>query len=126
MNRPFPCPRRTFLAALSVASCLIAVPAFAGAERTPPSVLIVTPEPEGLAEEFRALLTRYEIPATVVDWEEGTIERARDFDLVMVVGAGRSISSDVETGYDRPVLGVGPYGCKYFGLMRLKNGHPHT
>lgn len=125
MNRTAGPPWRAWLGALSLL-CLLAAPLLAGDEPTPPSVLIVTPEPDGLAEEFRALLDKYAIPSTVVKWEAATVERARDFDLVMVVGAGRTITGEVELEFDRPVLGVGPYGCKYFGLMRLKNGHPHT
>jgi hypothetical protein len=94
---------------------------------TPPRVLIVTPDPEGPGRDFEALLSDHDIPATVVTWEVATVEFARDYDLLMVTGLGRSIEGDgVVTGYDRPVLGIGPYGCTYFGSMKLKNGHPYT
>ena len=96
-------------------------------DAAPPRVLIVSPEPDGLAREFEELLGEHDVPATVATWAQASAERARGFDLVIVTGKGRSIErSGVVLDYDRPVLGIGPYGCKYFGLMQLKNGHPHT
>ncbi len=122
-------PLRAILYALSAALLLAAAPPPVVVRDDPPAprVLIATPEPDGVAEEYRELLEESGIPATVLAWEEATVERARDFDLVVVAGDRRTVDEDrAVCGYDRPVLGIGPYGCRYFGHQRLKNGYPHT
>jgi len=101
-----------------------------GADNRPvpaPRVLIVSSARDGLAAEFHELLGERGVESQVAVWEEATAERARAFDLVLVTGAGRVIDRDrVVLDYDRPVLGVGQYGCAYFGLLRLKHGDQHT
>ena len=124
--------RSPLVRALSVLSAALlslapAPPAAAPEDPQAPRVLIATPDPDGVAEEYRELLEDRGIPAIVLPWEEATVERARDFDLVVVAGDRRTVDEDrAVCGYDRPVLGIGPYGCRYFGHQRLKNGHPHT
>jgi hypothetical protein len=88
------------------------------------SALVVSPD-GGIW--VKTLLENHGVAVTVVGWSAATVGYARDFDLVIVTGSGRTINEgEVVKGYDRPVLGIGPYGCKYFGLLKLKNGWPYT
>ena len=114
-------------AALCLLSAVGARPAGAPDDPAAPRVLIVSPTGGGLAAEFAELLEEHAIPVTVALWEEAGAERAREFDLVLVTGPGRNVDkARIVTDYDVPVLGVGPYGCKYFGTLGLKHGHPYT
>ncbi len=98
-----------------------------GENPSAPRVLIISPERDGLAAEFHALLSDHDIPAVIAQWREATPERAREFDLVLVTGSGRTVNEEQAVlDLDRPVLGVGQYGCAYFGLLRLKHGAQHT
>jgi len=97
--------------------------------QAPPSlrVLIVSAGDDSCADGFKDLLVHHGVVAAVHPWKEATVEKSRKFDLVMIVGKGRRISrAGIVVDYRRPVLGVGPYGCKYFGRLKLKNGHPYT
>jgi hypothetical protein len=90
-------------------------------------VLIVSPVKGGLADEFRLLLEKHGQRVAVALWNDASTRLARDFDLVIVTGPGRAVKrSEAVLDFGRPVLGVGPYGCKYFGLLNLKHGHPYT
>lgn len=102
-------------------------PGAGGEGSAPPKVLIVSTEKGGLAAEYAELLRDHDILATIALWEDASAERAREFDLVIVTAPGRSLDAEkVVTDYDRPVLGIGSYGCVYFGALKLKHGHPHT
>ncbi len=92
-----------------------------------PKVLIVSPEAGGIAEDLQEFLDEHDISATIANWSTATAEHAQGFDLVLVCGEGNTAERfKVVLDYDRPVLGVGPYGCAYFGLLDLKPGSPHT
>ena len=124
-------PRRRALLILAAAFGPLltsgARPGLGGEGAPAPTVLIVSTEKGGLAAEFAELLGDHDIPATVSLWEQATAERAREFDLVLITAPGRRVDEErVVFDYDRPVLGVGSYGCVYFGLLKLKHGHPHT
>jgi len=98
----------------------------------PLRVLIVSAmKGSGYAGGISGLLEEHGVSATVLGWPSATAERAREFDLVIVVGVPRRTmrSTDLSAavfGYERPVLGYGSYGCDYFGRLRLKNGAPYT
>jgi hypothetical protein len=94
----------------------------------PLRVLIVSPEKTGPAEEFRQLLEHYSISVDVANWQTASTDYAQEYDLVLVTGTkARGLRrEDVVTGYTVPVLGIGSYGCHYFGLDKFKNGHPYT
>ena len=90
-------------------------------------VLVVTPGKGTETKALQEILDTHGLSVTRLDWEAATRERAESFDLVIVTGSARRIERDrVVLDYNRPVLGMGPYGCSYFGLLKLKNGHPYT
>jgi hypothetical protein len=90
-------------------------------------VLIVSPGQEAETKALQELLEAHGLSVTLLGWEAATRERAASFDLVIVTGPGRRIEpEEVVLDYNRPILGIGPYGCRYFGLLKLKNGHPYT
>ena len=90
-------------------------------------VLIVTPAHGTETRALQELLDAHGLTSTLLGWKAATREHAESFDLVIVTGAERRIERDeVVLDYTRPVLGMGPYGCRYFGLHELKNGHPYT
>ena len=88
-----------------------------------PKVLIVSPT-AGRAEGFRKLLSQHQIPVSVVAWEEGTAERAKEFDLVMVTGESRSGKKPLDV--KKPILAIGPFGYGYYGRSDLKHGYPYS
>ncbi|TET33989.1 MAG: hypothetical protein E3J72_15465 [Planctomycetota bacterium] len=88
------------------------------------SALVVSPDSGAWV---KTLLENHGVSVTVVGWSAATVEYARGFDLVIVTGSGRTINEgEVVKGYDRPVLGLGPYGHVYFGILDLKNGSPYS
>ncbi len=90
-------------------------------------VLVISGNDPALAGGFKNLLAQHGITSTVHAWTEATRERARAFDLVLVTGKGRRFRErNPILDFGRPVLGVGSYGCVYFGRFKLKNGHPYT
>jgi len=90
-------------------------------------IMIVSTGDAKRATDFQTLLCRHGLNVVILPWEKAGVETAKKFDLVMITGAGRRISaSQVIKGYGCPVLGIGPYGCKYFSLLKLKHGHPYT
>jgi len=95
--------------------------------KTSLKVLFVSEFRSGEAQEIKKLLEMNNAGVTISEWKEATAERAKDFDLVIIGGSTRKVYRDkVVLDYETAVLGLGPYGCKYFGLLRLKNGHPYT
>jgi hypothetical protein len=110
-----------------LSTCLGIAPSVPAETLPPLRVLIVSGGENSGAGGFKDLLEKHGIATEVVPWKEASADKARAFDLVMIVGQGRRIrSTDLVLDYDRPVLGVGPYGCMYFGRLKLKNGHPYT
>lgn len=95
-------------------------------EHVRPRVLLVCPEKEP-AEGFAALLKEagFEVEGALPGPE--AVERSGRFELVLLAGKSRRPDRGA-TGleFPVPVLGLGPYGCGYFGLLKLKNGHPYT
>lgn len=91
-------------------------------------VLVITPDPrQGYGPEMVTLLHEHGIPSEIASWEEATAERTPKFDVLIVTGKGRSPDrGGVRLDLKKPVLAVGPYGCKYLGFLDLKNGHPYT
>jgi hypothetical protein len=99
-----------------------AEPAFTQAP--PKSLIVAAGKDDAYAPGIQQLLERHRVPATILPAVSATRERARGFDLVIVVGQGRYAAKLPE--FDQPVLGVGCCGCNYFGSLRLKNGSPWT
>jgi len=90
-------------------------------------ILIVSPEAaRGHGAGLEKLLSERGAAVKRVSWDDGTVEAARAFDLVVVTGETRRLSGSVVKGYDRPVLGLGSYGHAWFGSMRLKHGSPFS
>ncbi len=90
-------------------------------------VLLVSEYSGGEAEGIKALLDEHGAEVTISQWGQSSAELAKGFDLVIVGGTGRRLDAAAAVlDYEGAVLGLGPYGCKYFGLMKLKNGHPYT
>jgi hypothetical protein len=106
---------------------LVLVRAGSSAEGAAPErslkVLIVCPD-RAYGPGIKQLLEQHKVAVTIMPVNQATPARAREFDLVVVTGRSRYAPSMPE--YDRPVLGVGPYGCSYFGSLHLKNGQPYT
>ena len=93
--------------------------------QTPPkSLIVVVGKSDIYAPGIQQLLERQGVPATIVPASSATREQAGGFDLVIIVGKGRSMANLPE--FDQPVLGFGCCGCSYFGSLRLKNGSPWT
>jgi hypothetical protein len=91
-------------------------------------VLVVSPAAEeGHGGWIRDLLAKHGAKAVLASWEQAGAERAREFDLVVVTGPERAVSGvKVVRGYDRPVLGIGPYAYVWFGGSGLKHGAPFS
>ena len=91
-------------------------------------VLIITPDPDlGYGGGIKTLLGNSGLQAEVVGWRQATTELADDFDVLVVTGLGRSPDrSEVLLDCQKPVVAYGPYGCRYLGMLNLKNGHPYT
>ncbi|MHC4166311.1 MAG: hypothetical protein ACYSWQ_05085 [Planctomycetota bacterium] len=91
-------------------------------------VLIITPDPAvGYGNGIASLLSKSGLEAEVVRWEQATNAFAEDFDVLVVTGQGRFAQrTKVYLGYQKPVVAYGPYGCRYLGMLQLKNGHPYT
>jgi hypothetical protein len=97
-------------------------------DKTPLKIMIACQDKTGpCATELKAFLDQQGIQAVLADWNEAGKEAADHFDLVIVCGDTRYIKREnAVLDYGKPVLGYGPYGCNYFGLLDLKNGHPYT
>jgi len=102
------------------------------ASNVPPlRVLVVTPQPTvGYAGGIQELLSQCGTRVEVASWERATAQFAENFDVLVVtglVGLGQRLDKrDVCLDYRPPIVAYGPYGCKYLGLMHLKNGYPYT
>lgn len=102
-----------------------------GIEKPALLVLVVSPETDSsLIKGIADLLKEHNVTVSFSNWKQATHQRASGFDLVIIAGeCGRRARFDrsrVVLDYDVPVLGIGSYGCHYFGLTKLKNGHPYT
>ncbi len=90
-------------------------------------VLLVSEFKGDEAREIKKLLEEHNATVTVVRWRDAASGQARDFDLTIIGGTGRNVRRGKSAlAFEGAVLGLGPYGCKYFGSLRLKNGHPYT
>jgi len=91
-------------------------------------VLIITSDPAvGYAGGIETLLNKHGLPAQVVSWEQATVEFSEDFDVLVITGCGRNVDKvAARLDFTKPIVAYGPYGCKYLGLLHLKNGHPYT
>lgn len=93
------------------------------------TVLIMTPDPTiGYAEGIKTLLSNSGMRADIVSWQYATRQLVDGFDVLIVTGTGRYLDRSVEMhlDYQKPIVAYGPYGCRYLGLLHLKNGHPYT
>ena len=111
------------LFAVVIAYAIATGPAPAQDSKRVPKVLIVSPT-AGRAEGFRKLLSQHQIPVSVVSWEEGTAERAKEFDLVIVTGESRRGKEPLDV--KKPILAIGPFGHGYYGRSDLKHGYPYS
>ena len=103
---------------------------FAAAQTNMPKlrVLIITPDPAiGYASGIETLLRNSDLQAEVVSWDQATSDTVENYDVLVVTGLGRSPrGAKIRLDYHKPIVAYGPYGCKYLGMLRLKNGHPYT
>ena len=113
---------------LSVIFILLVVFSCNNSKLIPENILIVTSDVEGgYGPGIKQLLEKNKLSATILDWKSATIEKAKDFDLIIVTGTDRYLlDSCYVFNYDKPILAYGPYGCAYLGKLNLKNGHPYT
>lgn len=91
---------------------------------SPKSLIVVGGTNDTVACGIQRLLAEHHVGSTIVSASKATRPKAAGFDLVIVVGEGRSASRLPD--FDRPVLGFGCYGCSYFGSLQLKHGKPWT
>ena len=99
------------------------------AEETRLSVLIVSDSGgEARAAGFAELLAEHGVDSDVTggSYTEGAQKRVAEYDLVILVGKSRPRLITPVHEFEKPVLGVGPFGCAYFGKLHLKNGQPYT
>ncbi len=90
-------------------------------------ILVVSPEAaRGHGAWIETLLRDAGAKVERTGWEDASVEHAGSFDLVVVTGPRRRTTGEEVHGYDRPVLGVGPYGHVVFGQSRLKHGSPFS
>ena len=100
----------------------------AEAAKAPLRVLIDSsdPSPER-AEGIKSLLERHGVRAMILTGRDDIAKRAQEFDIAIVMGqASRRSRARIVRNYQIPVLGYGPFGCGYFGTLKLKNGAPYT
>jgi len=88
-------------------------------------ILLVSPDAAECAW-IAKLLTKNGATVSAAPWGRAGIDRAAEFDLVVVAGKARRSGGRVVKGYTVPVLGVGSAGYAYFGSMRLKHGAPFS
>ena len=112
---------------------LLPVPRSWGGEKARPSgtklkVMIVAPVDEkAAARAWVTFLISHGLKVALFPGGEVDARGARPFDIVLLLGSGRGgplLKSALDLG--RPVLGLGPYACKVFGAVNLKNGYPYT
>ena len=117
---------------LCLAAMSLAIPARGGdspaeARKKLRVVLVAPAGEERVAGDWKAFLASRGIKSVVCHGEKSASQAARIVDLVVLVGPGRkSPLSTWALDRGKPVLGLGPYGCRVFGAAKLKNGYPYT
>lgn len=96
--------------------------------QSPLRVLIDSSDPSSeRAEGVKSLLERHGARATILTGRDDVAMQAEEFDIAIVMGqASRRSRVGIVRDYQIPVLGYGPFGCDYFGTLKLKNGAPYT
>ena len=120
---------KRFALGLALVALLAAAPTAAGEDSTLEGTKVLFVSPVADRDEtgwIPKLLEAHGAEVRPAAWSEAGVERARAFDLVVVAGRGGQIGAKDVPEYDRPVLGVGPYGHHYFGQFQLKHGFPHS
>jgi len=88
-----------------------------------PKVLVIAWDGmDGYGPGIKQLLERCKIPVQILTPNQASPTTIREFDLLVLTGAGQTQSSVPEC--DRPVLSIGNWGYYYFGLLHLKIGYP--
>jgi len=93
----------------------------------PLRVLLVSPYPGAGERGVKTLLDKNGAAVSVLPWNRCNGRIAGRFDLVIVGGSQRAmLGRDALRGYQGPVLGMGSFGCAYFGTHKLKHGLPYS
>ena len=93
----------------------------------PLDVLLVSAYWGNEATAIEDLLERHGARVTIAGWSDASAKRAEKYDLVIVGGPNRLLHGrEAVLDYEGAVLGLGSYGCAYFGKLKLKGGLPET
>ena len=121
-------PKARCLTTISVRVMLVTMFFFiCEASGKPLKILLVSPYTTETQRGIKTLLDKNGAEVTISQWGQVGTEWARVFDLVIVSGWGRALlQGDSLPDFDGAVMGMGSYGCTYFGKFKLKNGLPYT